>query len=97
MSGTKFNPELPNFPETDVPPEYFDKFHLIFSHFNLDRKIVRIGQNERQRRNANSIRGNGANDYSWHDLRGVRVSRKTNNYQHTTISGKIPRSQNLLN
>jgi len=49
VSDIKFNPELPNYiPE--VPKEYYDQYHLIFSHFNLDKKIVRIGQNERQKR-----------------------------------------------
>ena len=89
--------ELPNYiPE--VPKEYYDQYHLIFSHFNLDRKIARIGLNGRQKRSAgltNDYRGSRQADDSWDS---PEISRKKDHLQQIrTGSSKIPRSQHLLN
>ena len=96
-SDTTFDQELPNYiPE--VPKEYYDQYHLVFSHFNLDKKIARIGMNERQRRATgltNDYRGSRQAGDSWDSL---EVSRKTNHIQRITpIGSKISRGQHLLN
>ena|SRR3989344_5475698 len=97
MSDISSDRELPHY-IPDIPREYYDQYHLIFSHFNLDKKIARIGMNERQRRSArltNDHRGFRQAIDSWNS---PEISRKTDHIQRITpIGSQIPRSQHLLN
>lgn len=47
QSDTNSHHELPN--DYIIPTEYHDRYRLIFSHYNLDAKLVRIGKNGKQR------------------------------------------------
>jgi len=97
MSDISSDRELPHY-IPDIPKEYYDQYHLIFSHFNLDRKIARIGQNERQRRSTrltSDYRGSRQANEAWNS---PEISRKTDHLQRISpISSKILRSQHLLN
>ena len=97
LSDTKFDQELPNY-IPDIPKEYYEQYHLIFSHFDLDKKIVRIGRNERQKRSArltNDYRGFRQANEAWNS---TEISRKTGHIQRITpVGSKISRSQHLLN
>lgn len=83
-----------------IPAEYYDKYPLVFSHFHLDRLIVRIGMNERQRkaainrRNTDSTRTIGQATDSWYS---PLLPREGDSIQQQIITSKIPASQNLLN
>lgn len=52
MSEIDFHQELPN--DYIIPIEYYERYRLIFSHYNLDQKLVRIGMNENQKRSKTS-------------------------------------------
>lgn len=83
-----------------VPKEYYDRYPLVFSHYHLDRIIVRIGMNEKQRkaitdrRFTDSQRSLGQITDTWicSDL-----PRREDYFQQQIITSKIPASQNLLN
>src|SRR3989338_3260024 len=88
-SDTKFDQELPNY-IPDIPQEFFGQYHLIFSHFNLDKKIVRIGQNERQRRAGNNPNSYGSNRETNDTPDSLGLFRETNrNQKFPTINSKI--------
>lgn len=99
MSVTNFDQELPN--NYIIPSEYYDRYRLIFSHYQIDRKIGRIGLNEKQRRKAktrgdsDSCRSFGSARETWNS---VRIFRETDNLQQLeAISRQIVGSQHLLN
>ena len=52
LSEIDYHQELPN--DYIIPSEYYEKYRLVFSHYNLDRKLVRIGMNENQKRSKTS-------------------------------------------
>ena len=97
MSFTDSHQEL-----TDhiVPKEYYDRYPLIFSHYHLDRIIVRIGMNEKQRKATkyrgltNSTRSFGQIDDSWNCL---VIPRGADYLQQQVLTSKIPTSSNQLN
>lgn len=64
--------ELP----TIIPEEFYDKYSVVFSEFNLDKKIVRIGRNEEQSRTTRLA----------YDTRGI--IRITNERNNSRISGE---------
>lgn len=47
MSGDNYYHELPN--KGIIPQEYYDKYPVIFRHYHMDKKLVRIGMNGKQR------------------------------------------------
>jgi len=83
-----------------VPKEYYDRYPLVFSHYHLDRIIVRIGMNEKQRRSINyrkladSARSFGQNNDSWDS---IALPRGTNYLQQQVLTSKVATSSNLLN
>ena len=85
-----------------VPKEYYDRYPLIFSHYHLDRIIVRIGKNEKQkkaitgtsRRSADSERAYKQMDDSWYSS---GIYRGTDCIQQQTIASKVPASHSTLN
>lgn len=97
MSFTNSHHEL-----TDhiVPKEYYDRYPLVFSHYHLDRIIVRIGMNEKQRKAinhrglTNSARSFGQNDDSWDSL---ALPRGTDYLQQQVLTSKVTTSSNLFN
>jgi hypothetical protein len=83
-----------------VPKEYYDRYPLVFSHYHLDRIIVRIGMNEKQRNStkhrglANSTRSFGQIDDSWDSF---AIPRGTDYLQQQILTSKVPTSSSLLN
>ncbi len=91
--------ELPN--DYIIPPEYYDRYRLVFSHYHLDRKLVRIGKNERQRQAkargaaTDSPGSHRTMDGTWN---GIKISREENNFQGlTSVSSKNSQGQHLIN
>lgn len=96
LSDTIPNQELPN--DYIIQTEYYDRYRLVFSHFHLDRKIGRIGLNEKQKRSritaSNNSRSTTKVNQIWDS---VRVSRETDYIREfATASSQEVRSQNLL-
>lgn len=94
LSGVYSDQELP----TIIPEDFYDKYRIVFSEYNLDKKIARIGLNEKQRRAqgvANDCRGIIAlPDAGNRDgISGERYSLR----QFGAVSGKIPQGQNFVN
>lgn len=54
VSESSSHQELPD--DFIIPSEYYEKHRLVFSHYHLDRKLVRIGLNENQKRSKASQR-----------------------------------------
>lgn len=83
-----------------VPKEYYDRYPLVFSHYHLDRIIVRIGMNEKQKKAitnrgfTNSQRTYRQVDDSWYSS---GIYRGADYIQQQAIPNKISTSQNLLN
>lgn len=101
MSDTDSYRELPN--DYIIPAEYYDRYRLVFSHFHIDRKIGRIGLNEKQRRTAakrasNSQRNDEVSYDTRYSFRGVKLSSEADRLQQLlTTSSKDPRSYNQIN
>lgn len=97
MSDIIPHQELPS--DYIIPPEYYDRFRLVFTHFHIDRKIGRIGMNGRQKAKIN--RSITLNSRSTQELSktwsNVRVSRETSYHQYATLNSEEIGSQYLLN
>lgn len=97
MSFTDSRQELTDY---IVPKEYYDRYPLVFSHYHLDRIIVRIGMNEKQkkaittRKFADSKRAYRQVDDSWYSS---GVHRGTNYIQQQAITSKVSTSHSPLN
>lgn len=94
---TKYHHELPS--DYIIPAEYYDRYHLVFSHYDLDKKLGRIGLNENQRRKSGTITNSRRSDremaYSWHI---VEVSGKEDYLRQIPIIGsKVTQGEHLLN
>lgn len=97
MSDIKSDPELTN--DFTIPSAYYDKYRLVFSYYHLDKKLVRIGSNERQKEKRRTItrssRGLRKLNDSWDSM---DVSRKGDTFRAiTTVGGEIPESKYIVN
>jgi hypothetical protein len=83
-----------------VPEKYYDKYPLVFTHYHLDRIIVRIGMNEKQRKSishrrfTDSTRVVGQVSDSWYS---ADLHREGDHIQQQFITSEIPTSHNMLN
>jgi len=50
------NTSHPELPRTDytIPSRYYDKYPLVFTFYEIDREIARIGENEQTKKRTNS-------------------------------------------
>ena len=99
LSETNSYQELPGRDDYIIPAEYYDRYRLIFSHFHLDRKLVRIGRNGYQKKAERKITDSSKSavsiSESWNS---VSLSREVSNLQElVSISSKDAFSQHLLN
>jgi hypothetical protein len=103
QSETNFHQELPGKDDYIIPAEYYDRYRLVFSHYHLDRKLVRIGSNGRQRkategRLTDSSRSGQEMDDPRYSIGEVSVSRETDYLQKfQTLASKISQGQRPLN
>jgi len=82
-----------------IPTKYYDKYPLIFTRYHLDRIIVRIGSNEKQkqaiaRRTAESGRSSKTVYDPWYK---VGISGEGNHIQQPLNTNQISQSDNILN
>jgi len=97
VSVKEFDQEL----TTDyiIPAEYYDTHRLVFSHYQIDRKIVRIGRNGKQKNKDNKFTSRNRCFRPISQARDcVDVPRKGNRLpQLPTSSCQNAVSQHLLN
>lgn len=87
-----------------IPSEYYDKYRLVFSHYDLDRKLVRIGMNENQKkrsqtsrgiRNTHTYRSVTVGDEYWNN---IQLSREGHNLsQLEAITSEVSQSEYIIN
>jgi len=101
MSESSSHQEIPD--DFIIPSEYYERYRLVFSHYHLDRKLVRIGLNENQKRSkasegirtAYGNRGFGKRSSVWSS---VTVSREGYNLsRRQTLPSEVPKSQYNIN
>ena len=81
-----------------IPKEYYDKYRLIFSHYNLDRKFARIGGNAKKKhkkKHTNGCRGFRQPYEKTND--SIGISGEERGIQKSYISSKIIKRSNFLN
>lgn len=71
-----------------ILPEYYDKYRLVFSHYQLDRKIGRIGVNEYQKRFTRFTTSNRRADEPYDAWNNFDVSRKAAHIQRIDTTGR---------
>lgn len=101
MSATDFYHELQVSNKHIISQEHYDKYPLIFRHYKLDQKIVRIGMNENQKEAANKRSpyfrgGNQKMAYSKYNF-GAQLWRKRDSIQQSSLTDKVTTGQDLLN
>lgn len=101
LSFTNSHQELPSIDNGYiVPKDYYDKYPLVFSHYHLDRIIVRIGMNEKQRKAINhgrvtdSARAVRQVSDSWYSS---DLHREGDQIQQQLITCEISTSHNMFN
>lgn len=97
MSEIKSDQELPN--DFIIRSEYYDRYRLVFSYYHLDRKLVRIGRNGKQKEKGRTItrrdRGFEELNDSWN---GMEIFSEGNSIQEfPTVSSKISQGQHIVN
>lgn len=93
--------ELPN--DYIIPSEYYDRYRLVFSHFDLDRILVRIGMNENQKRsktnkgirNPQVVRSTRKGDGYWSSIHLSREGHSLS--QLEAVTSEVPQSQYNIN
>jgi len=92
LSFKTFDPEL-----TAVPKALYTTQRLVFSHYYMDKKIVRIGKNAKQKNRRFTFNNRCARKFgnTWNRF---NVSRKRSNYgEFTTDSSKNTPSKHMFN
>jgi len=101
LSESSSYQELPD--DFIIPSEYYERHRLVFSRYHLDRKLVRIGLNENQKRSqaskgigtAYGTRSIGKRSSLWSS---VTVSREGHSLSRgQTFPSEITKSQYNIN
>jgi hypothetical protein len=82
-----------------IPSKYYDKYPLVFTRYHLDRIIVRIGSNEKQkqaiaRKTTDSGGSSKASNDSWYK---AGVSREGNCIQQPIDTHQVAQSDHIFN
>ncbi len=83
-----------------IPKEYYDTYRLVFTHYHIDKIIVRIGHNAKQAEKFTPTFGSdGKTNVTWNSFGSFELSSPADYFQKTLSKDGSKRAcgQHLLN